>query len=126
MSHPLWMSLEPLGSEVRMMLSAPGTGTLLKARMPNPPAHPRAVISLLEALTLWCGQPLRAVIDADAEDVRRQPARWAALLGDAPELAVAVEWSAPPRRRSRDKHLSTMGDFSLARRLITLAATGQR
>ncbi len=126
MSHPLWMSIEPVGSEVRMMLTAPAASTLMKARLPNPPAHPRAVISLLEAFALWFGQPLRAVIDVDAEDVRRNPARWATLLGNAPELAVAVEWAAVPRPAKKDRFLATMGEFARARRLVSFAATGQR
>ena len=114
MSHPLWMSIEPVGSEGKMMLTAPAAGTRLKARLPCPPAHPRAVISL------------RAVIDADAEDVRRNPARWATLLGNAPELAVAVEWAAVPRSAKKDRFLAPMGEFAGARRLVSFAATGQR
>lgn len=126
MSNPLWMSIEPVGSEVRMMLAAPAASTVMKARLPNPPAHPRAVISLLEAIALWYGRPLRAVIDADAEDVRRHPERWATLLGDAPDLAVAVEWVAVPRIKKKDRYLTPMGDFASARQLVSFAATGQR
>lgn len=126
MSIPLWMSIEPLGSEVRLMLSASAESTVMKARLPNPPQHSRAVIALLEAIALWYGQPLHAVIDADAEDVRRNPERWALLLGDAPELAVAVTWAAVPAIRRKDPFLASMGDFAAARRLVSFAATGQR
>jgi hypothetical protein len=126
MSLPLWMAIEPVGSEVRLMLTAPSERTVLKARLPNPPTHPRAVIALLESLSLWYGRPLRAVIDADAEDVRRHPERWAMLLGDGPELAVAVEWAAVPAARPRDRFLATMGEFASARKLVSFAATGQR
>ena len=126
MSLPLWISIEPVGPDVLLMLTAPSGGTVLKARLPNPPAHPRAVIALLEALATWYGQPLRAVIDADAADVRRAPERWAMLLGDAPELAVAVEWTTVPAQRRKDRFLASMGDFASARRLVSFAATGQR
>jgi hypothetical protein len=126
MSIPLWMSIEPLGSEVRLMLTAPAQSTVMKARLPNPPQHPRAVMALLEAIALWYRQPLHAVVDADAEDVRRNPERWALLLGDAPELAVAVEWAAVPVVRRKDPFLASMGDFADARRLVSFAATGQR
>jgi len=108
------------------MLTAPAASTVMKARLPNPPAHPRAVISLLEAIALWYRQPLRAVIDADAEDVRRHPERWAMLLGDAPEMAVAVEWVAVPPARKKDAFLASMGDFARARRLVSFTSTGQR
>ena len=126
MSIPLWMSIEPVRSEVRLMLTVPAQGTVLKARLPNPPQHPRAVIALLEALSFWYRQPLHAVVDADAEDVRRNPEQWALLLGDAPELAVSVEWAAVPAVRRKDPFLATMGDFAEARRLVSFAATGQR
>jgi hypothetical protein len=66
------------------------------------------------------------VLDADAEDVRRRPEHWAMLLGDAPELAVRVEWVAVPAARPRDRFFADMGDFGHARRLVGFAATGQR
>jgi hypothetical protein len=51
MRSPLWMSIEPVGSEVRVMLTAPREGTTLKAILPCPPASERAVPALLEALS---------------------------------------------------------------------------
>lgn len=127
MSLPLWMSLEPRGAETRLMLTAPSGRPMLRARLPSTPAHPRAVITLLESITLWCGQPLHAVIDADAQDVRRYPEKWAMLLGDAPELAVHVEWTVVrAERRRRDRFLGVLGDFASGERLMAFAATGVR
>lgn len=126
MSLPLWMTIEPIGSETRLMLTAPSAGTALKARLPAKPSHARAVITLLESISLWYGTPLRAVVDADASDVRRHPEQWAMLLGDAPSVAVHVEWVAVPAARRRDAFLAPMGALSRARRLVRFAATGQR
>ena len=126
MSLPLWMTIEPTSSETRLMLSAPQIGTALKARLPVTPSHSRAVITLLEAIALWYGQPLRAVVDADASDVRRHPEQWAMFLGDAPSVAVHVEWVAVPGPRRKDPFLASMGEMSHARRLARFAATGQR
>ena len=81
---------------------------------------------LLEALSLWYGLPLHAVLDADAEDVRRHPERWSLLLGDAPERAVRVEWVAVHRCRKHDRFLESMGDFASGRQLVSFAATGHR
>ena len=125
MSPPLWMSIEPIGPEVRLMLSTPTQGTTLKARLPSAPSHTRSLVQLLEALSLWYGQPLHAVVDANAQDVRQHPDRWAKLLGDAPDLAVSVEWVSVPGVR-KDRFLGTLGDFSRGRRLVRVAATGQR
>jgi hypothetical protein len=125
-SLPLWLSIEPEGSEIRLLLSEPSAGTSLKARLPPEPADGRALMMLLEALSLWYGLPLHAVLDADAGDVRRRPEHWALLLGDAPERAVRVEWVAVPPCRKHDRFLEGMGAFADARQLISFAATGQR
>jgi hypothetical protein len=125
-SLPLWLSIEPTRSEVRLLLSEPSAGTSLKARLPPQPADGRALMLLLEALSLWYGLPLHAVLDADAEDVRRHPERWSLLLGDAPERAVRVDWVAVPRCRKHDRFLESMGDFASGRQLVSFAATGQR
>jgi hypothetical protein len=43
------------------MLSEPSAGTSLKARLPAEPADGRALMLLLESLSLWYGLPLHAV-----------------------------------------------------------------
>lgn len=127
MSTPILMSIEPRGLETRLMLSVPGERPALRARLSSSPAHPRALITLLESLSLWYGCPLHAVLDADAEDVRRHPEKWGVLLGDAPELAVRVEWvSVPGVRRARDRFLGKLGDFRTGESLVAFAATGVR
>lgn len=124
---PMWMSIEPRGTETRLMLSLPGARPALRARLSSDPAHPRALITLLESLSLWHGCPLHAVLDADAEDVRHHPRKWAVLLGDAPELAVRVEWvSVPKARTGRDRFLGKLGSFRSAESLVAFAASGVR
>ncbi len=129
MRPPLWMSLEPMGPEVRIMLTEPREGTSLKARLPCPPASERALPALLEALSCWYGLPLHAVLDADASDVRHHPERWAQLVGDIRSFEVSVIWATRIEARElvrRRRALDSMGDFASARRLLTFAATGQR
>jgi hypothetical protein len=118
------MSLEPRPEEVRLMLCEAQAGTLLKARLCTPPAHPRAVVLLLEALAAWYRQPLHAVLAADAPGVRSDPQRWALLLGEVAGPDVRVEWVARLAPRRRDRFLGELGDFSSARRLLHRAATG--
>lgn len=65
-------------------------------------------------------------MDADASDLRRHPERWALLLGEAPSVAVQVEWVGVPAARRKDRFLASMGKLSHARRLVRFAATGQR
>src|SRR5271166_878372 len=95
MSHPpspLWISIEPELSETRLMLTTPLRGTALRARLPTQPSQPRALLLLLEAIAAWYGEPICAVLDADASDVQRSPERWAHLLGDLDGERVHVEW----------------------------------
>lgn len=42
-------------------------GDLLKARLPLAARHPRAAVTLVEALAMWRGMPLAAVISAGRE-----------------------------------------------------------
>jgi hypothetical protein len=121
------LSIEPLPSMTRLLLSESSGGPALKARLPATPAQPRAVAMLLEALVAWYGEPLCAVLDADAEDVQRNPQRWAAILGDLQSPQIEVEWVSPLSIPAADRRLlGDMGDYRRARRLITLAATGQK
>jgi len=125
-SHPIYMSIEPRLSETRLMLCAPCSPSGFRARLPSAPAHPRALVMLLESVSLWLGAPLHAVVDADGSDVRQHPERWSVLLGDAPELAVRVQWVSVPAAPPRDGFLGKLGDFRSAARLTSFATTGRR
>ena len=108
------------------MLSLPGQRPVLRARLSSSPHHPRALITFLESMSLWYGRPLHAAIDADAQDVQQYPEKWAELLGDAPELAVHVQWVSVPSSTRRDRFLGKLGDFRDAQQLLAFAATGVR
>jgi len=124
---PLWVSIEPRGTETRLMLTQAPAGTALRARLPVVPCQPCGLTLLLQGLAAWYGQPLCAVLDADAEDVARHPERWARLVGELDGEQVRVEWVARSRAAvERDRFLGAVGDFRSARRLVALAATGPR
>ena len=90
-------------------------------------AQPKALALLLEALVAWYNLPLTAVLDADAEDVAHHPERWARLVGELDGEQVRLEWVAHSRPQTeRDRFLGALGDFRSARRLLAVAATGQR
>jgi hypothetical protein len=123
----LWLSIEPGLAETRLMLSRPSVGAVLRARLPTPPARPEALGLLLRGLAAWLGQGLCAVLDAESEDVRRHPERWACLLGDLDGAVFRVEWVGHTATRPRrDRFLEAVGDSRRGRRLITFTATGQR
>jgi hypothetical protein len=125
--QPIWMTIEPAGSEVRLLVTEPGAGPSLKARLPLPPVHSRALVLLLEAVSAWYRRPLHAVLDADAEEVGLHPECWVDLVGDVPLAQVSIEWARRPRpseRRRQGRYLDEMGPFNSARRLLGLCATG--
>lgn len=101
-------SLRVTQHQTKLLLSAP-EGDLLKARLDSHPCHPRALLTLLEGLSLWCGEPLRVALSADE--------RFRALLpstlfgdelwpGESPLVRFDIVY--PVRRRAR---LEGLGDF---------------
>jgi hypothetical protein len=122
----LWMTIEPRETETRLQLSMGGRGLCLRARLPVCPHRSWALARLLEALSAFYGQPLTAVLDADAKDVVKHPERWAKLLGELDGEAIRVEWVHPlhPAFR-RDRYMGGLGDFRRASQLVKFAATGQ-
>ena len=123
----LWLCIEPMIAETRLMLSQAQFGAALRARLPPLPHQPCGLRMLLEGLAAWYGQPLGAVLDADAEDVLRHPERWSRLLGELDGESVRVEWVGHSHATHfRDRFLGAVGNFGTARRLLTYAATGLR
>ncbi len=121
---PLFVSIEPREDELRLELFHPKEGSKLRARLPSTPAQGSALVMLLEGLSLWFGRPLRAVLDAGASDVQAHPERWAAMLGDAHEQHVVVEWIALPDSNHRDRFLCALGRSPRGERLVSFAGTG--
>ena len=90
-------------------------GDLLKARLDTTPCHPRAMLTLLEGLSLWSGEPLRVALSAD-DDCRGSPGSM--LFGDelwpAESPLVRFEFAHHDRPRRR---LHGLGDFRGVRRV---------
>jgi hypothetical protein len=89
-------------------------GDLIKARLPLAPRHPRALLTLLEGVALWRGQPLRVVLFADGSSV---PWLGSDLFGDelwpgeSPLVSFAIA------HRGRRRRLDGVGDFRALRRV---------
>jgi len=61
----IWMGVAPGTAATRILAMAGPGETLLKGMQRRVPAHPRAFATLLEAVALWQGAPVRAVLCAD-------------------------------------------------------------
>ena len=55
--------LEVLPDAVRLLMTSAEGDDLVKAQ-PDYPDHPRALLTVLEGLALWCGEPLDVAIFA--------------------------------------------------------------
>jgi hypothetical protein len=114
----IWMGIAP-GSETTRVIAMEGpSSTILKAQLAGDPKHPRALATLLEAIALWQGQPVRAALCADARgrSCDSNLCREAFLdNGGALYSVVWVHAGAPRRRRL---HLDGLGDFRDLERLV--------
>ena len=118
MSLPLLMGVVP-GPLTTRLLVHDGPTPLLKARLPHSPYHPRAVLALAEALTLWTGRPCRVAIAAVGRGAFCATPRWLDTLEWVTRpIAVtvvcvrhdAVSLDPPPG--------GGLGDFTDVRRLL--------
>jgi len=100
-------------SQARLVVTDEG-GDLLKARLDLRPCHPRALLTLLEGLSLWSGEPLTVALSAEA---LCHPLHGSMLFGDEllPGESQLVRFHVvhPDERRARIKGL---GDFRALRR----------
>ena len=106
-------SLRVNARETSLLLWDEEQGDLMKARLPMPPRHPRALLTMLEGVALWRGQPLRvalSVVDGSME--------WlgSGLFGDELWPGESQLVSFAVAARGSRKCLSGLGDFRAQRR----------
>lgn len=118
--EPRWRcTLHVTQQQTRLLLSDP-QGDLLKARLTATPAHPRALLTLLEGLSLWSGAPLRVALSVDADYPHGLDSQLlGAALWPAESQLVVFDLVRPERRRSK---LSGLGDFRQLRLVRTWGA----
>ncbi|PKN55914.1 MAG: hypothetical protein CVU56_18755 [Deltaproteobacteria bacterium HGW-Deltaproteobacteria-14] len=102
-------AVEPTARNTKLLVADSEGNELLKAVLPSTPQHPRALLTLLEGLALWAGEPLTAVISAGPTLPRRvDEALFGAGILPMDSALVRFEMVGPVRRR---RTLSGMGDF---------------
>ena len=114
-----WTSVLKLSShDVRLLVTEPATGDLLKARLPIQPRHPRAMLTVLEGIALWQGHPLCVVINADAPSLSLYGS---GLFGDElwPAESSLVRFELDARARRAAHRLRGVGDFRALRSVPT-------
>ena len=115
----IWVAIHPRAGRTRVLATQGVKRTLLKAHLATSPAHPRALPTLLEALALWQGEPVRAVLVADGEATSSATSLFRdcfALADGAPLYRLDVAEHRPVR--PREPAIDGMGDFRDLRQLL--------
>lgn len=117
LKRSLWVTIDSRCDETRVLATAGPKATVLKARLSATAHHPRAVSTLLEALALWEGMPVRAAVvvgGVDDSSATRLKLDFLTDVSGAPLYQLA--FVDGHRRRHRDR-IDGMGEFHDLRQL---------
>jgi hypothetical protein len=115
----IWMGIAPGPTATRVLAMRGASETILKAKLCREPSHPRALATLLEAIALWEGKPVRAALAADderssyASSLCRDPRTERGI-----EPLFSVDWVPVAGRRRRRPGIAGMGRFHDLERLL--------
>jgi hypothetical protein len=121
-TRAIWMGISPGPSDTRILVQDGPERTLLKARMPHSPHHPRALATLCEAMALWCGRRVHAALAADGPDTWCDTTRWLETfesISRGPLFEIELVSRARP---PKDDGPEGMGDFRDCRQLVIIGA----
>jgi hypothetical protein len=115
----IWMGISPDGTTTRVLATDGPDWTLLKAKLPDAPRHPRALATLCEAMAMWCGRPVRAAFVADGPGLLNEHSCWSDTVVQLSNSALFQVEFVPRIRRPRDRErVNGMGDYRDVRQLI--------
>ena len=115
----IWVGIHPQADSTRVLVMSGAAATLLKARLAPWPSHRRALSTLLEAIALWQGRPVRAALVAEPPD---GPSGSGICRDSFPDFGNGLHYTIeyvsalrPPRQRDG---LDGMGHFRDLRQLL--------
>jgi hypothetical protein len=115
----IWVGIDAKTDETRVLAMAGPSEVILKARLSSRARHPRSIPSLLEALALWEGASVRAVLAVGGQDdscITRLALDGLADVDGLPLYTLEFVRADGPRRVRDD--LGGMGDFRDLRQLL--------
>lgn len=117
--HSIWVGIDPRPPAARVIAMSGVDDTLMKARLAPTPKHPRALATMLEALAMWQGVPVRAVLAVGANETSCDMGSYRVGFPDFGEQTPLYSLEVVARvhrRRGRDL-LPGMGEFRDLRQL---------
>jgi hypothetical protein len=112
------MGIAPGPSTTRVIAMAGPSDTILKAQLARDPKHPRALATLLEAIALWQGQPVRAALCADAQGLSCDSNICREAFSDDGGALYSVVWVPAGVHHRRRHRLEGLGNFRDLERLV--------
>jgi hypothetical protein len=115
----LWSTTLRIEENLKLLVTSQEGDDLIKARLPLRPPHPRALLTMLEGIALFCGEPLYVVISAGSDpDAWQGSEQWCEDLWPVESPLVRFDFAIPPPRARR--RLRGVGDFREVRQQLRL------
>jgi hypothetical protein len=114
-----WPTTIRLGEDLRLLVTDRQGNDQIKALLPLRPKHPRALLTLLEGVALYSGEPLYVVISAgNHPDDWLGCETWGGDLWPTESQLVQFDFVTP--RSGARSTLRGVGDFRAVRRQLRL------
>lgn len=114
----IWMGIAPGPATTRVIAMAGPSETILKAHLSREPRHPRALASLLEAVALWQGQPVRAALCVTPRGLSCDSNLFHEAFSDDGGALYSVVWARASAPRRRRDGLGGLGRFHDLERIV--------
>lgn len=114
----IWVGIHPQRESTRILAMAGAERTLLKARLLPSPSSRMAMPSLLEAIALWQGAPVRAALVADSSADSCGTSLYRDSFPDFGSVLYQLDYVDALRRPRRGDELPGMGPFADLRQLL--------
>jgi len=115
-----WPTTIRLAEDLKLLVTDPQGNDLIKARLPLRPKHPRALLTLLEGVALFSGEPQYVVISAGSHrDDWLGCEAWGDDLWPIESPLVQFDFATPREPRPR-RTLGGVGNFRAVRRQLRL------
>ena len=114
----IWMGIAPGLETSRVVAMTSPSETILKAQLSQDPKHPRALATLLEAIALWQGHPVRAALCAEASGPSCDSTICREAFLDDGGALYSLVWVPAGVHRRRRQRLEGLGNFRDLERLV--------
>jgi len=114
----IWMGIAQGPTSTRVIAMAAPSHTILKARLAQEPRHPRALATLLEAIALWEGRPVRAALCAAPLGLSCDSNLYREAFSDDGGALYSLVWAPACAPRRRRVPLDGLGRFQDLQRLV--------